>query len=100
MSTLYLNLKGEFFDTIKSGTKAFEYRLYNDYWKKRLLNADGSLKSWDGIVVRRGYPTAGDPDREIARDWRCAVVETITHEHFGQKPVAVFAICKLTNAPT
>ena len=38
--TLYLPLKGKWFDLIKAGKKSFEYRLYNEYWKKRLIDRD------------------------------------------------------------
>ena len=92
MSVLFLNLKGEYFDQIKSGEKKWEYRLYNDFWKKRLLNGC-RFKEWDKIVIRRGYPKAGDTDKEILRVKRCSVhIETITHKHFGPDPVKVFAI--------
>lgn len=33
---LHLNLKGEYFHAIRAGKKVEEYRLYNDYWRKRL----------------------------------------------------------------
>ena len=91
MSYLFLNLKGEYFDQIKSGTKKVEYRIYNDYWKKRLL--DGArFKEWDKIVIRRGYPRSDDYTRQIMRNWRGVSIETITHPHFGSEPVKVFAI--------
>ena len=34
---LQLALNGEYFDAIKSGDKLEEYRLYNDYWNKRII---------------------------------------------------------------
>ncbi len=88
---LFLNLKGEYFDAIKSGVKAFEYRLYNDYWKKRLLTGARS-KEREKIVIRRGYPKAGDHDKQIMRPWRGALIKVIEHPHFGPDPVKVFAI--------
>jgi hypothetical protein len=92
MKTLYLNLKGEYFDQIKSGKKIWEYRLYNDYWRKRLLNGC-CFKEWEKIIIRKGYPKAGDPKKEIVRVRRCSVrIVTITHKHFGDDPVKVFAI--------
>lgn len=33
---LHLNLKGEYFHAIRAGKKVEEYRLYNEYWRKRL----------------------------------------------------------------
>lgn len=33
---LHINLKAKYFYEIKNGIKAFEYRLKNDYWTKRL----------------------------------------------------------------
>ncbi len=94
---LYLNLKGEYFDQIKSGDKKLEYRLFNFYWKKRLLNGlqTGALgrTEFSHIVIRRGYPKAGDPEREIIRPWKgFDVLTNFTHPHFGINPVSVFAI--------
>jgi hypothetical protein len=91
MAYLFLNLKGEYFDAIKSGEKTVEYRLYNKYWKRRLLDGP-TFKKWDKIVIRRGYPRSDDHTRQIIRAWRGAWIETITHPHFGDKPVKVFAI--------
>jgi len=93
MNILVLNLKGEYFDQIKSGDKKWEYRLYSKYWRKRLLNGC-EFRVWDKIILRRGYPKAGDIDKEIVRDShrRSTRIETITHKHFGPKPVKVFAI--------
>lgn len=87
MALLHLNLKGEYFDQIKTGEKIEEYRLYNDYWRKRLIHRD-----YDGIVIKRGYPKRGDATKTIERIWRGWTIKTITHPHFGEKPVQVFAI--------
>ncbi|OCC05083.1 RNA-binding protein [Labrys sp. WJW] len=87
MSTLHLSLKGEYFDAIKAGTKPREYRRVNAFWCKRLLG-----RTYDSIVLTRGYPKAGDDDRRIVRQWRGSTIETITHPHFGPDPVEVFAI--------
>lgn len=88
---LFLNLKGEYFDAIKEGSKVWEYRLYNDYWKKRLL-VGAAFKEWEKIVIRRGYPKSDDHTKQIMRPWRGARFETITHPHFGPDPARVFAI--------
>ncbi len=38
MANLQLAVKGEYFDAMIRGEKTEEYRLCNDYWKKRLVN--------------------------------------------------------------
>ncbi len=86
MADLHLNLKGEYFDQIKAGTKLHEYRLASK-WLKRL---DG--KAFDRIFVKRGYPKADDRERIIERPWRGYELQTITHMHFGDEPVQVCAI--------
>ena len=84
---LHLPLKREYFDAIKAGTKKFEYRLYNGYWKKRIKG-----KVFDGIVLTVGYPKRGDKDHRIERPWRGFDVIQITHPQFDDKEVTVFAI--------
>lgn len=86
MADLHLNLRGEYFDQIKAGTKLFEYRLVSK-WAKRL---DG--KKFDRIYIKRGYPKTGDANRIIERNWRGYELHKITHPHFGPDPVEVFAI--------
>ena len=34
---LRLHLKKKYWEQIKAGTKTLEYRLANDYWRKRLV---------------------------------------------------------------
>ena len=87
VKTLHLNLKGCYFDQIKSGEKKYEYRLFNEFWIKRLL-----MKRYDKIVIKRGYPRSDDKERIIERPWLGYHRETIQHEHFGPEPVEVFAI--------
>lgn len=84
---LHLNLKGEYFDAIKAGTKEFEYRLATPYWIKRLEG-----KAYDDIFLKRGYPNAGDKENIIKRPWLGCFRCNITHPHFGNNPVEVFAI--------
>ncbi|EGQ0035098.1 ASCH domain-containing protein, partial [Escherichia albertii] len=44
MANLQLAVKSEYFDAMIRGEKTEEYRLVNDYWKKRLVNHEyGSL---------------------------------------------------------
>lgn len=85
--TLTLPLKRVHFDAIKAGTKEFEYRRYNGYWKKRIQG-----KLFDKIVLTLGYPKADDESRRIERPWLGFEVRPITHPEFGDKPVQVFAI--------
>lgn len=85
--TLILNLKKIYFDEIKRGVKLYEFRLYNSYWQKRLQHRD-----FDVVEFRCGYPKNGDKERIIRRKWMGFVKMTITHEHFGNTPVDVFAI--------
>lgn len=87
MSTLHLPMKGEYFDQIKAGTKPEEFRLANDYWRKRLVG-----RTYDRIELTRGYPKRGDTDRRLVLPYRGYRLTTITHPHFGDQAVEVFAI--------
>ncbi|EIY4764346.1 ASCH domain-containing protein [Vibrio cholerae] len=84
---LHLPVKTEYFLAIKSGEKEFEFRLYNEYWKKRLEG-----KKYSKIKVTKGYPKSTDHDRIVERPYRGFDVREITHKHFGSDPVMVFAI--------
>ena len=87
MTDLIIPLKGIYFDQIRDGSKTHEYRLVNDYWKKRLVG-----KQFDRIVLTKGYPKAGDHERRLIVKWSGYTICTIEHEHFGGSPVEVFAI--------
>lgn len=87
MSDLVLAVKGCYFDEIKAGVKPKEYRLDNDYWRKRLVG-----KSYDRVIITRGYPRADDADRRMAFPWQGYDMEQRTHEHFGAQEVTVFGI--------
>ncbi len=87
MRTLTIPVKGIYFDQIKAGMKPFEYRLRTPYWTKRL-----AWRTYDRVVLTRGYPKAGDTERRLELPWRGYEVQTITHPHFGPDPVQVFAI--------
>ena len=87
MADLQLAVKGEYFDAMKRGVKPNEYRLYNDYWIKRLVG-----RSYDRLIITRGYPRKDDADRRIVVPYDGYDIETITHPHFGADPVKVFAI--------
>lgn len=88
---LHLHVKTCFFNAIKSGEKKKEYRLDNEYWRKRLIGRD-----YDGILIYNAY-LPGDHNR-IAMPFVGWVLETITHPHFGPEPVRCFAI-HVTVAP-
>lgn len=87
MTDLHLNLKAEYFDAIKAGTKLFEYRLCTPRWRK-IING----KKFDRVLFKCGYPKRDDADRIMVRAWAGFELQTITHEHFGADPVQVFAI--------
>lgn len=87
MRTLHLNLKKEYFDAIVAGTKRFEYRLRSGFWKRIIEGKD-----FDRVLIKSGYPPAGDPNRISARRWRGYEIQTIMHPHFGPEPVEVYAI--------
>jgi GNAT superfamily N-acetyltransferase len=85
--TLVLPLKSEYFDAIRDGSKPEEFRLRNEYWRKRLEG-----RTFDAIELTKGYPRADDADRRMLRKWNGYRVTTITHPHFGSEPVHVYAI--------
>lgn len=87
MSTLTLALNAIYFDQIKAGTKTEEFRLTTGYWSKRLVG-----RTYDRIILTKGYPAASDHERRLMLPWRGYSVKTITHPHFGPNPVEVFAL--------
>lgn len=85
---LILPVKKIYFDEINNGHKKFEYRLYNDYWKKRIIGKD-----FFGIEITLGYPKKDDHSRRILRLWKgYDIICGFIHNEFGTKPVTVFAI--------
>lgn len=87
MAKLFLSLKSEFFDAIKAGTKTEEYRQVNPYWSKRLEG-----KTFESIVLTKGYPRADDMERRIERPWRGFTTKDIQHPFFGPGIYRVYAI--------
>lgn len=87
MANLQLAVNGEYFDQMKSGEKKFEYRILNEYWRKRLVDRD-----YDRLIITRGYPRKDDADRRIDIPYDGYEIKVITHPHFGPEPVKVFAI--------
>ena len=93
MKLLHLPLKEEYFRAIESGEKTEEFRLFNRYWRKRLIDLeDGSPQHFDGIVLTLGYPKKDDTAKRIERPWLGYELKRITHPLFGKLPVRVFAI--------
>ncbi len=90
---LVLPLKREFFNAIKAGTKPEEFRLRNDYWRKRLEG-----KTFDRVVLTLGYPKRDDAERRIVLPWQGYRECQITHPLFGASPVDVYAINVTHNA--
>lgn len=84
---LTLNLKREYFEQIASGEKVEEFRLVTPYWQKRLEN-----REYEKVILCLGYPKCDDMSRRIIRKWQGIEKKTITHPHFGNVPVEVFAI--------
>ena len=87
MKTLHLSLKRCYFEQIRDGSKPEEYRLCTPFWRRRLEG-----QTFDRIVLTLGYPPAGDSSRRLELPWRGYAIKTLTHPHFGNSPVQVFAI--------
>ncbi len=87
MNDLHLNLKAEYFDAIKNGSKVFEFRRCTPYWMKRLVGKD-----FHRVFFKRGYPPHGDTERMLVCRWEGFEVQSIKHPHFGSDYVDVFAI--------
>ncbi len=87
MANLQLAVKGEYFDAMIRGEKTEEYRLCNDYWNKRIM-----FREYDRLIITKGYPKRDDSSRRIDVPYDGYEIKTITHPHFGDKPVKVFAI--------
>jgi len=82
LETLDMVLKYEYFDAIQAGTKKFELREDNLYWQRRLNGAD-----YKRIRLRRGYTKTS-----IDLPYRGYIPAIIIHQHFGPKPIMVYAI--------
>lgn len=84
---LYLPVKGRWFLDIQNGIKPFEYRLYNDYWCRRLIG-----KTFDRIVITHGYPKRDDMSRRIIKPWADYEIQTVVSEEWDNIPQTCFAI--------
>ena len=84
---LQLAVKKKYFDEIASGVKTEEFRMSNAYWMNRLKDKD-----FEKVVITLGYPKKDDQSRRLEFKWSGYSIKTITHEHFDNKPVTVYAI--------
>lgn len=84
---LTLAVKSEYFDAIRDGTKLHEFRLVNDYWEKRLVG-----RHYDEIEITKGYPAKDDLLRRMLFPYKGYRIRTLTHKHFGDTKVRVFAL--------
>lgn len=89
MADLHLAVKGIYFNQVLSGVKTREFRLYNEYWKKRLLNR---AEPYENIIYTLGYPSREDQSRRLIFPYKGFEVTEISHSLFGDAPVKVFAI--------
>lgn len=87
IKTLILPLKKEYFNEIKNEEKFEEYRLYNDFWKKRLEN-----KEYQEVCFTLGYPKKENKEKHLHKKYLGYKIKKIKHKHFGDKEVEVFAI--------
>lgn len=87
MAGLHLALKGEYFDAIKAGTKTEEYRMVCPFWAMRIEG-----REFQRVILTRGYPKRTDWSCRLDLPWRGYTVKTITHPHFGNVPIEVYAI--------
>lgn len=87
MANLQLAVNGEYFDAMKRGEKTEEYRLLNDYWRKRLVN-----REYDRLIITKGYPRTDDKERRLDLPYCGYSLKSIIHKHFGHDPVNVFSI--------
>lgn len=84
---LQIALKGEYFDAIKKGNKYYEFREFNNFWQKRLVG-----KNFDKIILTKGYPSKTETEKFLTFDYAGYIVKKLTHKHFGDQPLTVFAI--------
>ncbi|EHZ0150382.1 hypothetical protein K5C60_002952 [Escherichia coli] len=60
------------------------------YWPFSL--PDELRGEYDRLIITKGYPKRDDSSRRIDVPYDGYEIKTITHPHFGDKPVKVFAI--------
>lgn len=87
MADLHIPLKRIYFEQIRAGEKPEEYRPMSPHWRRRLED-----RTYDLVVLTLGYPRSNDTTRRLVLPWRGYSIKRITHTHFGQEPVMVYAI--------
>jgi hypothetical protein len=85
--TLRLSVKGIYFQQMASGEKVEEFRLRTGYWRQRLEG-----RTYDRIEITLGYPPTTDTARLMTFKWKGCRKMTMTHPHFGESMVDVYAI--------
>ncbi|ELF7691695.1 ead/Ea22-like family protein [Escherichia coli] len=65
-----------------------------DYQALREAAEKATCGEWshDRLIITKGYPKRDDSSRRIDVPYDGYEIKTITHPHFGDKPVKVFAI--------
>ena len=87
MTDLVLHVKRKYFDMIRDGEKKFEYRIYGDYWKKRLEN-----KEFEMVIIADGYPAKCEKERWLSFPYTGYEINTICHAEWDHELKEVFAI--------
>lgn len=85
MKTLTLHLKKKWFEQVESGEKLYEYRLYNEYWRKRIEGVHFAL-----LELALGFPKKEDLSRRIVMEYIKPSIITISHEEWDLKTKEVF----------
>lgn len=80
-------VRREYFEQIKAGTKRYEFRLANEYWRKRLEG-----REYDKIIITLGYPKRHDETRRMVFEWGGCFKKLHQHKEFGKEEVEVYAI--------
>lgn len=62
-------------------------KLQSECMVKRIM-----FREYDRLIITKGYPKRDDSSRRIDVPYSGYEIKTITHPHFGDKPVKVFAI--------
>lgn len=92
LKSLSLNVKGQWFEQVKSGEKTEEYREVTPYWTRRLEG-----KEFKDIKYKYGYPVSTATSRILTLPWRgYRIIKGLIHPHFNNVPTDVYAI-KLEN---
>lgn len=87
MNDLILPVKRVYFEQMRDGSKTEEFRLVTPFWTRRLAG-----RTYARLIITLGYPKKGDPARTLVFPWRGCRTRTLTHPHFGDQPVMVYAI--------